>query len=268
MATASRALHRPPDRLGLVLHPERDPGPVLEVAARWASRHGASVAACGWPSPPELPRGVEHVSAAELARRSDLLVAADGDGTLLEALRLGAGRGLAVLGVSPAHMDGALDAIADGRYAVESRSALLLVGPGRAPGTAFDDIVLRRESDERPATLAVHVDGELFTRHSGDGLIVATSGGSTGSSLSAGGPIVSAELAAAVLTPLAPRSPSSRPMVLADRQRLRVEVPIDGATLSIEIDGHAKHRGAPGEHMHIIVVPGLGRLIRLEQREL
>src|SRR5262245_34784594 len=85
--------------IGLVLHPTRDPGAVLDTISDWATSHGSRLLmrpedAARWAGEPTV------VSAAELAARADAVVSLGGDGTMLGALRLVARRPVPVLGVN------------------------------------------------------------------------------------------------------------------------------------------------------------------------
>ena len=90
---------KPNGRLGLVLHPRRDPSPVVEKLTRWARSHGKQVIADARDAA-RLPDDVEPVSEAQLVEQADALISLGGDGTMLGALRLAAGRPVPVLGVN------------------------------------------------------------------------------------------------------------------------------------------------------------------------
>jgi NAD+ kinase len=84
----------------------------------------------------------------------------------------------------------------------------------RAHGLALNDVVINAGEPFRMIELEVQVDEERTTTFRSDGLVVATASGSTGYNLSAGGPLISPELAAMVLTPICPYTLSFRPVVL------------------------------------------------------
>src|SRR5688572_17041455 len=86
------------DCLGLVLHPRRDPAPVVDRITAWARSHGKNVIVDARDG--ERVPGVEAVGAEEFIRRSGALVSLGGDGTMLGALRLVAERPVPVLGVN------------------------------------------------------------------------------------------------------------------------------------------------------------------------
>jgi NAD+ kinase len=83
----------------MLLHPTRDPVPVLGSVTRWAARYGIAVVAAASDHYP-LPPGIEPVALEQLLDRVDLLLAAGGDGTALQAMHLAAAQGVPVLAVN------------------------------------------------------------------------------------------------------------------------------------------------------------------------
>jgi NAD+ kinase len=153
--------------------------------------------------------------------------------------------------VDSSGLDAALEALARGRYTVDTWRALELRGGSREPAVGFNDVVLRRTTAARPVAIALGIEGELLERYSGDGLIVATAQGSTAYSFAAGGPIVSPVLAATVLTPLAPHATFNRPLVLSADESVEIEVLPSSSRLSIEADGQERGEAGPGDRLRI-----------------
>jgi NAD+ kinase len=259
----------------MLLHPTRDPVSALKAVSAWATRHGIAVVAAE-SEPHPLPPGIEPVALEHLLDRGDLLIAAGGDGTALQAMRLAAPHDVPVLAINLGHLgyladveafrlDAALEALTRGRYTVEEWGALELRRGSCEPAVAFNDVVLRRTAGARPVAIALRIEAELLARYSGDGLIVATAQGSTAYSFAAGGPIVSPALAAKVLTPLAPHATFNRPLVLSARESVEIDVLASSSRLSIEIDGHEHGEAAPGDRLRIGSSPLSARRIRIEQ---
>jgi NAD+ kinase len=90
--------------------------------------------------------------------------------------------------------------------------------------TALNDIVIGRNGKPRVIDFNIYVNGEFLNSYSADGIIVSTPTGSTGYSLSAGGPIVSPEASLILLTPIAPHTLNTRSIVLPDDVEIMVEV--------------------------------------------
>lgn len=228
------------ERIGVMLHPKRDGTAVMDSVEGWARRSGATVLL------PDVPL-------EEMAAESQLIVAAGGDGTVLHAMHLAARHRVPMLAVNlgrlgylaaveAGEVGAALDAIAAGDFTLERRLPLRLSIWAREAAFAFNDVVIRRLPGGAPAAIAVRVDGELFTRHWGDGLVVATATGSTGYSFSAGGPIVSPRLQAILVTPLAAHSTVQRSLLLSAGEVVELEVLLGGSGLSLELDGK-RHPG-------------------------
>ena len=136
---------------------------------------------------------------------ADLIVCVGGDGTVLRAARLAVPRPLSIIGVNMGRLGfltslnrdaffDQFDRILAGDWEVEERLMVAAtITEGEAAGRSFyglNDIVLSRRSPGRPVYVELAVDGERVALYRCDGMIVATPTGSTGYSLSAGGPIL------------------------------------------------------------------------------
>ena len=254
--TRDRAL---PRRLGVALHPRRDIADALDTVARWAA--DAEIDLVGRDDD-RLPGTVLRRPDADLARDCDLVLALGGDGTMLGAMRLAAPHGVPVLGanlgrlgylteVDGRHLPEALAAVAAGTYAVEERFALRAewLGKDGLPRhrVAYNDVVLSRVPGRGQAALGLSVDGQLLVRYASDGVIAATPGGSTGYSFAAGGPIVSPQTRATIVTPDSPHGLFNRAVVLGDDERLGIEVLPSSAPVALEVDGQLLGRLDRGE---------------------
>ena len=219
----------PPRRIALVVHPTRDVDGALVAIERWAAAERLDVVQLAVPG--STDRALAPVSEAA---DGDLLVALGGDGTVLAALRAAAAVDAPVLGVACGSL-GALTAVPTGDLAPTSgacRTATgrlaplpaLAVEPEGAPaGWAVNDVVLDRRGAGQ-LVVDLTVDDELYARMAGDGLIVATTTGSTAYSMAAGGPILLPGTAAFVCTPLAMHGGSAPPVIVpadvdGDRRR-------------------------------------------------
>src|SRR5229473_502779 len=240
--------------VGLVLHPARDSAEAVDAVLGWAKRKGAQV--LGLES--EIVRlncAAMGVTAAELGQRSDLVVSLGGDGTMLRALRLADGHRAPVLGVNLgklgflAEVDvpdlaDALSAIDAQKFTVEPRLAVDAVIGGQVV-TAFNDVALVRYPGQ--ATAAV----------------VATPTGSTAYSFSAGGPIVSPNVEALLVTPAAPHSAYNRGLVLSIQDSLALEVLPASGPLAVEVDGQVAANVAQGDLVELQPRPGAAHVVRL-----
>lgn len=153
----------------------------------------------------------------EVGQDVDGILVLGGDGTLLRAARDLAGRKIPFLGINLGHLGylaeieeqnvtSALDRLIEGCYTVENR--MMLEGTVYREGKqtfhdlALNDIVMNRSGNLRVVNYDVYVNDEYLNSFTADGMIVSTPTGSTGYSLSAGGPIVSPTASMLVLTPI------------------------------------------------------------------
>ncbi len=166
-----------------------------------------------------LSLGGECVSVSEDA---DFIVAVGGDGTMVSAWKKGdapvIGVNAGTLGylprVEPENAKDAIKAVFDGRFTLENRMTLHCTVPGESSVNALNEAALLH-SGTGVIRFTVIVDGIELISYTADGMIAATPTGSTGYSLSAGGPIVDPSSEMLLLTPIAPHTLVSRPIVLS-----------------------------------------------------
>jgi NAD+ kinase len=257
--------------IALVLHPRRDPGPVLDEIGVWATSHGSRLLiraadAARWTGEATV------VSDAELATRADAVLSLGGDGTMLGALRLVARRPVPVLGVNlgnlgflvevePEELPHALDRLQRSEFTIEQHSGLWLDGN---EAVAFNDLALVRVPGDGVVEATLAVGGQRMGRYRCDGLVISTSIGSTAYAYSAGGPVVSPALDAVVVVALAPMAGISRPMVTAADEPIRLTLQEGSACPAIELDGTMLRRTEPGEALDVRLMAGCGQVVRLD----
>jgi NAD+ kinase len=122
-----------------------------------------------------------------------------------------------------------------------------------------------RENRDALVTLQVKLSNEPIASPPSDGLIIATPTGSTAYSLSAGGPVVSPDVQAILITPLAAHALSSRPMVVSHNEKVDV-ILTSGHECHVTFDGKHSMQMYPGETVRITTSPLKARLIRLGER--
>jgi NAD+ kinase len=192
---------------------------------------------------------------------------------MLGGVRLAAPHGVAVLGVNlgrlgyltevdAEHLPDALDALAAGTYAVEDRAALRAEWDGEEH-LAVNDVVLSRMPGHGQAALGLSVDDQLLVRYASSGVVVATPTGSTAYSFAAGGPLVSPQTRAMVVTPDAPHGLFNRAVVLGDDERLGVEVLPSSSPIAVEVDGRLVAQVEPGWSLDVAVASSPARVVRL-----
>lgn len=144
-----------------------------------------------------------------------------------------------------------LDNLLSGNYTVQSR--LVMDGETLTQDRCFavNEIVIHRARNPCLIELAIHVDGTYLNTFSADGLIISTPSGSTAYSLAAGGPILTPELEAFVLTPICPHTISNRPIVLMPKQEIQLQYISDYEPIEITYDGFPRYTIATGEILRI-----------------
>lgn len=209
-------------------------------------------------------RGWEVYSAWEKITKHgvDFLISLGGDGTLLEAAREAAPYSIPVLGVNLGRLGflceierqeifDALDKLLVKDYTIQER-LMLSARVGDSPETylVLNDVAFQREPETSMVTLQANLSGEPSVSYPADGLIISTPTGSTAYSLSAGGPILSPNVEAILLTPLAAHSLSARPMVVSDQEIIEI-VLARGERCRVSFDGYHSVLMQQGEIVHI-----------------
>lgn len=194
------------------------------------------------------------VAAEEDILESDLLLVLGGDGTMLRWSRLAAPRGVPMLGVNfgqygfitevhPEQVREAVERYLEGRCCISERTVLEveLVREGAAAviNHALNDVVVTKGPQGRMLALRTYVNDKFIATYAADGIIVATPTGSTAYSLSAGGPVVSPDVGALIITPICAHTLNARSLVLPDSEHVRVvgESCADSQSMTLMVDG-------------------------------
>ncbi|MEV0718602.1 NAD(+)/NADH kinase [Asanoa sp. NPDC050611] len=255
--------------VGLVLHPTRAVDQSLATIVDSAQADSVRVVGRAVDRP-RLPDGVDVVSEQEFRRQVDGVVALGGDGTMLGAMRLMVERPVPILGVNygnlgflvevtPAGLPAALHRLAEGDYTVEPHAGMGVTA-GDQKRCAFNDVVLGRAGPGRTTNVDLTVNEVHYGYYRADAVIVATPTGSTAYNYSAGGPVLSPSSNAMVVTPVAPMSGISRPVVLGgdDRVAFRAE-----DELTVEADGTEPMHLPAGERLSVHLQAAAAQVVRL-----
>ncbi len=170
----------------------------------------------------------------------DLLISIGGDGTILRAITYVSDLSIPIIGINTGRLgflatiqnnqiESAIDHIFEGNYKISERSLLCVTtNPENKDVTqlnfALNEIAISRKNTTSMITVKTHLDGEYLTSYWADGLIVSTPTGSTGYSLSCGGPVISPAAKSFVITPIAPHNLSARPLVIPDHTEIQLKV--------------------------------------------
>ncbi|PVU81569.1 NAD kinase [Cellulomonas sp. WB94] len=179
-------------------------------------------------------------SRAENVGELELAIVLGGDGTILRAAELTRGLGVPLLGVNLGHVGflaeseredigEAVQRLADGDYEVEERGTLdvrVLLPGADTPvvGWALNEVTLEKGDAARMVEVALEVDGRPLSTFGCDGIVVATSTGSTAHAFSAGGPVVWPDVDGMILVPVAAHALFARPLVVGPSSVLALEV--------------------------------------------
>jgi NAD+ kinase len=231
-------------RIGLVVHPHRPLDHALETLHAWAEAHGAVVV--------QVPIDGQERSVAPAGNPADcdVIIALGGDGTTLAALHAGAGAEKPVLGVAcgslgaltavaASHLDEALRDLAAGHWRPQVLPGIAVTAEASEPQVALNDLVVVRRGAGQ-IVIGIEVNGELYARFAGDGLVVATPQGSSAYTLAAGGPVLAPGAGGYVLTPLAPHGGCCPPLIVGHDTRVAVTIEPSHSGARIELDGQVK----------------------------
>ena len=179
-----------------------------------------------------------------------------GDGTMLSVARTIAAYGIPIFGVNlgtlgflteveVSNLHEAVEKIVTGRYTVEDRLMLdcWLVKNGEKQfiSSALNDVVITKGAISRIIRVKLFIEDVLAAEYPADGLIVATSTGSTGYSLAAGGPVVNPNIDVVILTPICAHTLYSRPMVISDKEEVKVALQSSHNNIILTVDGQIVH---------------------------
>jgi NAD+ kinase len=188
-----------------------------------------------------------------MPQQVDLIIVFGGDGTLLSVARLKQIEKIPVLAVnlgglgflaeiSADEITVVLEKVLAGDYDIDRRMMLEVthIKKGDDNGVTFqalNDVVVNKGALARMMDLDTYVNDHYLNRFKADGLIICTPTGSTGYSLSAGGPIVYPSLNLFSITPICPHTLTNRPLIISDDSIIRIELMSESEDVFITVDG-------------------------------
>ena len=188
----------------------------------------------------------------DIDTKTTVFFAVGGDGTVLRALNyvreskipligINTGRLGFLATVQPNEIETCLSDIVSKNYSTEERSVLEIKTNPPQPeletfSLALNEVSVARENTTSMVTIHTKVNGAYLNVYWADGLVVATPTGSTGYSLSSGGPIIAPESKSLVLTPIAPHNLNARPLVVADDVEIELHVEGRGDSHLVSLD--------------------------------
>lgn len=183
----------------------------------------------------------------------DLAISIGGDGTLLKSVAKIRDRNIPILGVnagrlgfladsSASEFECCLNDIEAKKCEIENRTLLKVDIDCELPNnlnTALNEIAILKQDTASMITIRVTIDNEFLSVYEADGLIIATPTGSTAYSLSVGGPIMTPLVPNFIITPVAPHTLTTRPLVIDDKSVLDIEVYCRSSNFLLSLDGRS-----------------------------
>ncbi|MBQ5667868.1 MAG: NAD(+)/NADH kinase [Peptococcaceae bacterium] len=221
------------------------------------------------------------VSAETFCNEAQMVLVIGGDGTMLRAARTVYSKEIPILGINQGylgflteveveHLDKAIAQLLSGNYQVERRmmlnAAVYRDGVCIADVNALNDMVVTKGALSRIIRTELYLDEELVEQHYGDGLIFSTPTGSTGYSLSAGGPIVYPSIDVCIMAPICSHSLISRPVIFSPEHTLTVRMESVSTPAMLTVDGQNGVELQQGDLIHIRKAEHDTCLLVLEQR--
>lgn len=218
-----------------------------------------------------LSNCLETVCSMEILKHADYAVVFGGDGTILGAARQLCETRVPVIGVnvgklgflaefSIEELQSQFERIISGDVFIEKRMIMHCnvrrEGKRIFESTAVNDAVITAGAPFNMIEMKLAVNDEKLAVCCSDGIIISTPTGSTAYNLSAGGPILSANLSALVITPLCPHSLSFRPIVIKADNPVQIELVRRNEQTALLLDGQVKQGLELNDSVHIIKHPG------------
>lgn len=196
-----------------------------------------------------LPSTITYTTFTQLDNSYDIFVSIGGDGTILRAITFIKDLNIPIIGINTGRLgflatvqeneiEHAINAILTQNYRISERTLLSVTTTTTTPeistlNFALNEVTVSRKNTASMITIHTHLNNEYLTSYWSDGLIIATPTGSTGYSLSCGGPVITPNTSSFVITPIAPHNLSARPLVIED-----------ATTITLKVDGR--------ENFHLI----------------
>jgi NAD+ kinase len=264
-------------KIGVIVNTKRPRAEgILAELRELAAGHGFQLFA----ENPEMAEllGAAYLPVEDFAKEVDVVLAMGGDGTFLYTARALYGSTIPIMGINlgslgfltsvgDADMALALDVLAHQTFKVSEReiAECRIFSAGQEVGVrpALNDVVLGWGGSSRIVTLNLSIDEETVGSFMCDGMMVSTPTGSTGHSLSAGGPILHPGICGFGINVICPHALSSRPLVVPNSSLIEVEVAHAAKELILSIDGQDEYRVEQGGKIEIRRSPHQVRFLQL-----
>jgi len=205
--------------------------------------------------------GAPTLSSAD-PKSIDILITMGGDGSILRVAHQYSNLDAAILGINLGHLGfmadvkisdiiPGLENLVNNRFTIQERVMIEGESSNNKEFFAINDCVLHRARNPSLVEITIHVDNLFLNTFEADGVIIATPNGSTAYSLAAGGPIVSPDIEAFIITPICPHTISNRPIVLTSSQNIRIEYKGHKDPIEFVTDGLHHFEIKVGDQIHL-----------------
>jgi len=176
----------------------------------------------------------------DLDNSFDLMLSIGGDGTILRAATYVRNTGIPILGINAGRLgflakvqkediSSFMQLVIDKKFTLSKRTLISLDTKPKSPefkdlNFALNEITVSRKDTTSMITVETWLNDEYLNAYWADGLIISTPTGSTGYSLSCGGPVLTPDVKSLVITPIAPHNLNARPLVIPDKTEIRLKI--------------------------------------------
>lgn len=186
--------------------------------------------------------------------KADYLFSIGGDGTILETITIIKDSMIPILGINTGRLGflssvakeeicDTLDDFFNQKFTIESRTLLSLDSKNQVFGRynyALNELTVYKQDTNSMITIHTYIDNEYLNSYWADGLIISTPTGSTGYSLSCGGPIVTPESEIFIITPIATHNLTVRPIIVVDNKSIKLKVESRSSNYLVSLDSRWK----------------------------
>ena len=186
--------------------------------------------------------------------RIDFLFSIGGDGTLLRAVTYVRESNIPILGINTGRLgfissistdqiDDAVDHVLNGDYKIRSRTLLELETENNLFGTtnfALNEVAIVKKDTSSMIRIDAFIDDEFLNSYWADGLLISTPTGSTGYSLSCGGPIILPGTKNVIIAPIAPHNLNVRPIIINEKSKIRLKVEDRDQLALVSLDSRSR----------------------------
>lgn len=198
-------------------------------------------------------KGLKSINQKETIKESDFVISIGGDGTLLDTVCLVGKNEIPILGVNTGRLgflatvakeniENSIEELISGSFSTESRSLLQLesdVPLFNGLNFGLNEFTIHKRDTSSMITVHTYINDLYLNSYWADGLIIATPTGSTGYSLSCGGPLITPGARNFVITPVSPHNLNVRPIVVSDDNEISFKIEGRSEKFLISLDSRS-----------------------------